>query len=300
VTAAELALAYLREKTPAWSATSVEKARRALADFLRFVEGDFVLPEHVVAYLVDVRSRKTRQGAPLAVQTVQGCLGAVRRFLAWTVVSGHALQDLSSLIVLHKQRVLPRTLSPEEVRSLIEDGARTARERAALELLYGTGLRASELVRLSPDDVDLAERLIYVRQGKGRKDRVVPFGEHVKVALLAYLRTRETKRGPLFFTLRGRPMTLIALQGLVGKAGRRAGLLRPASPHRLRHSYATHLLQNGADVRHIQVLLGHASLSSTQVYLGVEIADLARMIEKSHPRERVKDEERTSSDAEPR
>jgi len=286
--------AYLREKTPAWSASTVEKARHVLGDFLGFVQGGFVLPEHVLAYVVDVRSRKTRRGVAFAVPTVHGHLSTVRRFLEWTALAGHALQDLSGLIVLKKHHVLPRTLSPEEVISLIERGARTARERAVLELLYGTGLRASELARLSPDDVDLAERLVYVRQGKGRKDRIVPFGERVRAALLAYLRERETKPGPLFFTLRGDPMTRTALEGLVTQAGRRAGLTRPASPHRLRHSYATHLLQNGADVRHIQLLMGHASLSSTEVYLGVETSDLQRMIETSHPRERVKDEKRTS------
>ncbi len=286
MTAAELVEAYLMEKAPAWQAETVERARFVLHEFLRLVPGGFVLPEHVVAYVMDVRTRKTKRGAPLAVPTLHGRLATVRRFLEWTVLAGHLLQDLSGLIVLKKYRVLPRTLSAEEVTALLEQGARDARERAILEVLYGTGLRASELVRLWPDDVDLAERLLFVRQGKGRKDRVVPFGERVKAAVLAYLRQRQPRPGPLFFTLRGDPMTRSALEGLVTKAGKRAGLLHPASPHRLRHSYATHLLQNGADVRHIQVLLGHTSLCSTQVYLGVDTADLKRMLQRSHPRER--------------
>lgn len=283
----ELVEAYLREKAPAWSPATIERARAVLAlDFLRFVKGGHVLGEHVVAYVVDVRTRTTKQGAPLAVPTIHGRLAVARRFLDWAVLAGHMLQDLSGLIVLKKYRVLPRTLSPEEMTSLIETGARTARERAVLEVLYGTGLRAAELVRLTPDDVDLAERLLFVRQGKGRKDRIVPFGESVRKALVAYLRERLRKTGPLFFTLRGAAMTRPALDGLVREAGKRAGLTRPASPHRLRHSYATHLLQNGADVRHIQVLMGHASLCSTQIYLGVDTADLSRMLERSHPRER--------------
>lgn len=284
--AAELVRAYLAEKAPAWCQGTLEKARLILDDFLRFVPGDFILPEHVVAYVVDVRTRKTRRGAALAVPTVHGHLATLRRFLDWAVTSGHLLQDMTGLIVLHKHRTLPRTLSPEEVRALIEKGARDARERAVVELLYGTGLRASELVRLTPDDVDLAERLVYVRQGKGRKDRIVPMGERVRAAILAYLREREPHGGSLFLSVRGSPLTRSSLEGLVSKAGKRAGLLRPASPHRLRHSYATHLLQGGADVRHIQVLMGHASLCSTQVYLGVEVSDLQRMIERSHPRER--------------
>lgn len=182
---------------------------------------------------------------------------------------------------------LPRTLSESEVFELIEKGAKGARERAIFEVLYGTGLRASELIRLTPDDIDLLTGILYVRQGKGRKDRVVPFGERVKAAVLAYLRERPRKGGPLFLNARDGPLTVGTLETLVWSAGKRAGLARLASPHRLRHSYATHLLQGGADVRHIQVLLGHASLASTQVYLGVEVSDLARMLEKSHPRERI-------------
>jgi site-specific recombinase XerD len=172
---------------------------------------------------------------------------------------------------------------------LIEKGARNALDRAVLELLYGAGLRAAELAALTVDDVDLGERIVYVRQGKGRKDRVVPFGERVRVALLAYLRSRPRAGGPIFLSAWGRPISSKTLGWLVQKAGERAGLKGPASPHRLRHSYATHLLRNGADVRHIQALLGHASLASTQIYLGLETADLARMLEKSHPRERGAD-----------
>jgi len=106
--------------------------------------------------------------------------------------------------------------------------------------------------------------------------------------VLAYLRERPRRGGPLFLTKRGaRPLTVGTLELLVWDAGKRAGLMRKASPHRLRHSFATHLLKNGADVRHIQILLGHASLSSTQVYLGVEASDLHRMIDEHHPRERL-------------
>jgi site-specific recombinase XerD len=289
VRAASLVLSYLREKRPAWTEPTLERAERILAELLRSAEGDILLPEHVVGYAVSVRSKTTKQGKRFAAATVHGRLAVVRRFLKWAEDSGHLLGNLSSLIVLGKLRTLPRTLSPEEVAALIERGAPTARERAVLELLYGTGLRASELVRLTPDDVDLAERLVYVRQGKGRKDRIVPFGERVRAALLAYLRERERRPGPLFFTLRGDPMTRAALEGLVRRASRRARLTRPASPHRLRHSYATHLLQNGADVRQIQILMGHASLSSTQIYLAVETKELARMIERSHPRERARE-----------
>jgi integrase/recombinase XerD len=277
---------YLAENTPAWAESTVRQARRALLDFLRFVTGGILLSEHVVAYVLDVRARTTPKGAPLAAATVTGLLGSVRRFLAWALLHGHVLQDLAGLIVIQPRETLPRTLNEGEVEALIEKGGRDARERAVLEVLYGTGLRAGELCRLAPDDVDLLAGLLYVRQGKGRKDRVVPFGQRVRAAVLAYLREcRPAKGGPLFLTKRGRPLTRGTLEDLVWKAGKRASLTRLASPHRLRHSFATHLLRNGADIRHIQLLMGHASLSSTQVYLGIETKDLDRMIEASHPRE---------------
>ncbi len=136
------------------------------------------------------------------------------------------------------------------------------------------------------EDVDLAERVVYVRQGKGGKDRMVPFGERVRAAILAYLRERPRSAGPLFLTKRGFALRVGGLEELLWGAAERAGLERPASPHRLRHSYASHLLRNGASVRHIQVLMGHASLASTEVYLEVDTKDLRRMLERSHPRER--------------
>ena len=288
---------YLAEKTPAWAENTVRQARRVLAGFLRFVTGGVPLPEHVVAYVVDVRARRTPKGALLAAAAAQGLLLSVRRFLSWALLHGHILQDLAGLILVRPSETLPRTLNEGEVEALIEKGARDARERAVLEVLYGTGLRAGELCRLAIDDVDLLAGLLYVRQGKGRKDRVVPLGERVRTAVLAYLREcRPRKGGPLFLTVRGRPLTRGTLEDLVWKAGRRAGLTRLASPHRLRHSFATHLLRNGADIRHIQLLMGHASLSSTQVYLDIDVSDLDRMLEKSHPRERMEPDERLPSD----
>jgi integrase/recombinase XerD len=278
---------YLDEKTPAWAESTLSHARHALEDFLRFVDQDVFLPEHVLAWLVDLKGRRTPQGALFAPATVQGFLLPVRRFLRWALLCGHILQDLGDLIVVRHYATLPRTLSEEEVVALIERGARDIRERAVIEVLYGTGLRSMELVRLAVDDVDLATSTLFVRQGKGRKDRLVPFGEHVQAAIVEYLREcRPAKDGPLFLTVTGRPLGRSTLGTLVRTAGKRAGLKRFASPHRLRHSCATHLLRRGADVRHIQRLLGHASLSSTQIYLAVDVSDLARMLEKSHPRER--------------
>lgn len=288
VTTSELAERYLCEKASAWSPATLTQARRFLLDFLRFAEPRVLLPENIVAYAVDLRGRVTQQGRALAPRSAEDALRSVRRFLRWALLRGHILQDLARLIVTRHHEALPRMFSEGEVEGLIEKGTTDPRGRALIEVLYGTGLRASELCGLTVDDVDLAAGVIHVRWGKGKKERLVPFGERVRAALGTYLRGyRPPKSGALFLSARGgSPLSPGALAETVRQASRRAGLSRLASPHRLRHSYAAHLLKNGADIRHIQLLLGHASLNSTQVYLDLDVSDLARMLEKSHPRER--------------
>lgn len=289
---AELVQGYLDEKSAGWSAQSTfDREVDGLESFARFLDGRPLRREEVVSYVAAIRARKTRIGEPLRPKAVECWVGPVRRLLRWASVTGKLLEDFTGLLVMRGGRVVPRTLAEAEVIQLIEQGARDVRQRAVIETLYGTGLRASELCRLRLEDVDLQDRLLLVRQGKGGKDRVVPFGVRVGTALVAYLREcRPAKDGPLFLSPRGRRLRPHRLGLLVAAAGKRAGLARPASPHRLRHSYATHLLRNGADVRHIQMLLGHASLMSTQVYLGLDVADLACMLQKSHPRERSRND----------
>ena len=286
--AARLVRLYLDERAPAWAEATLRQARQVLGDFLLFVEGRSLDAEHVRAYVRDVRSRRNRKGEPWSPHSVESALSLVRRFLKWALLRGHLFQDLGAVIVTPRTVALPRTLGEAEVFDLLER-TKSVRTRAILELLYGTGLRAKEAVALDLVDVDLQAQVLSVRQGKGRKERLVPFGRKVKEALRAYLRERAAREGALFLTKSGRRMVRSALGDLVRQAGERAGLERPVSPHRLRHSYATHLLRNGADIRHIQTLLGHSSLSSTQVYLGLDVTDLARMIERSHPREREPD-----------
>lgn len=283
--ASEIVRRYLDEKAPAWAESTSVQARRALSGFLGCVSGPVILPEHVVAFVVDVRKRRDVKGKAWAGHTIEGVLGVARRFLRWACLSGHILQDLSRLIVISKTETLPKVLPEAEIVHLLEE-VQDVRVGALIELFYGTGLRVMEAAALDVADVDLAERILYVRQGKGRKDRVVPFGLRVRDALRAYLHVREPREGAFFLTSNGRRFNHSAMGDVVRKAGRRAGLAHEVSPHRLRHSYATHLLRNGADIRHIQVLLGHASLNSTQVYLGLDTTDLEKMIERSHPRER--------------
>jgi integrase/recombinase XerD len=166
------------------------------------------------------------------------------------------------------------------------------RNRALLETLYGTGIRLSECVRLDLTDADLGEGTLLVRCGKGRKDRLLPVPERAARALDDYLResrpllARRTSEQALFISRGGGRLKPISVQFVVWWHAKRAGIRARVSPHMLRHACATHLLRGGADVRHIQELLGHERLETTEVYTRVEIADLKEALARAHPRER--------------
>ena len=283
---------YLEERSSAWARSTLRGATQALGVFTDFLRGEArsLCADHVLAFVRHVRQAKTRRGGPWAPRSVEWALCAARGFLRWAALRGHVLEELDRLILVRPSARLPRAIPEEEVRRLIEEGPRgrcAKRDRALLELLYGTGLRASETVGLAMGDVDLSEGVLLVRRGKGAKDRVVPFGERVRQAILAYLREeRPGSTGPLFLSARGSGLRSQGLAAVVRRAARHAGLRRRVSPHRLRHSYATHLLRHGAPLVALKALLGHASLVSTEVYLAVETSDLARMLQQSHPRER--------------
>jgi integrase/recombinase XerD len=190
-------------------------------------------------------------------------------------------------------RRLPQLLSRDEIEALLEapDPRRAAgrRDRAMLELLYATGLRVSELVGLALNDVDLESRMLLAR-GKGSKERVVPVGAPAAEALKAYLfgardvllRGRRSK--DLFVTPRGGRMTRQGFSKLLARHARTAGIRRRVSPHKLRHSFATHLLEGGADLRAVQAMLGHADVSTTQIYTHVDGTHVRKLYERFHPR----------------
>ncbi len=190
-------------------------------------------------------------------------------------------------------RKLPTLLSREEVaRLLAAPSPRTpagARDRAMVELLYATGLRVSELVGLSVNDVHLETRMLLAR-GKGSKERIVPLGAPAAEALRDYLRSARPRllkarvSKDLFVTPRGGRMTRQGFWKLLGRHARAAGIDRPVSPHKLRHSFATHLLAGGADLRAVQAMLGHADISTTQIYTHVERSHVKRVYAAHHPR----------------
>ncbi len=180
----------------------------------------------------------------------------------------------------------------DEVTALVDakavGGAARARDVAILELLYATGLRVSELAGLDLADVDSVGRTVRVL-GKGRKERIVPFGGPAARTLAAYLGPRAERRGPVFTNHRGGRLTTRAIHGIVRRSAAAAGIARRVSPHTLRHTFATHLLDAGADLRVIQEFLGHSRLSTTQRYTHVGTDQLMKVYDAAHPRARARD-----------
>jgi integrase/recombinase XerC len=195
------------------------------------------------------------------------------------------------------EKKLPKVLSIEEVIRFIEspdlETVLGKRDRAILELLYGAGIRVSELCGLDLEDVDLKNQSIRVR-GKGRKERIVPYGSKAKEALELYLEVRGElllespvdDRNPeiFFYNYQGTRITTRSVGRMIDKYVKECALAMDISPHSLRHSFATHLLSNGADLRAIQELLGHARLSTTQIYTQVSMEKLMEVYDKTHPK----------------
>jgi integrase/recombinase XerC len=190
-------------------------------------------------------------------------------------------------------RYLPKTLSVDEATALMEKGYGSAlldlRDRAIVELFYSSGLRVSELTGLDVGSLNLREKLVRVL-GKGRKERIVPIGLKAHEALLAYLEERGSpdENAPLFINARGGRLTPRSVQRNLKIRLIKAGIIKDISPHALRHSFATHLLDGGADLRAIQELLGHASLSTTQKYTQVSVDQLMSVYDRAHPRSKKK------------
>ncbi|AKQ59397.1 site-specific tyrosine recombinase XerD [Bordetella hinzii] len=222
-------------------------------------------------------------------------LAALRRFYAWALREKRAAADPCLALEAAKQPLrVPKTLSEAQVEALLGapdlDTARGLRDRAMLEMLYATGLRVSELVSLKTLDVSMTDGVVRVVQGKGGKDRLVPLGAEAAHWLQRYLaQARPDLAGArasdaLFVTARAQAMSRQAFWQLVKKYARRAGVLAPLSPHVLRHAFATHLLNHGADLRVVQLLLGHADISTTQIYTHVARERLKSLHAAHHPR----------------
>ncbi len=244
-------------------------------------------------------------GRPYRATSVVRALSSVRAFHRFLLREGETDRDPTAGVIRPKlPRRLPRPLSIEDVVRLLAqpDPSTSAglRDRAVLETLYGAGVRVSELMGLDVDDVDLEEGSVRVF-GKGSKERDVPIGRYARDAISAYLtRVRPQiatarSRSALFLNLRGGRLTRQGCAFILAKNARAADLGKRLSPHTLRHSFATHLLEGGADVRVVQELLGHASVATTQVYTLVTREHLREVYFTSHPRARAKSKRRDSA-----
>jgi integrase/recombinase XerD len=263
----------------------------------RIREPRAVREEDLVSFAQTLATKQSARGRPLSPVTISSYLGTVRVFFSFLAKKGVLFTNPAARLPMPRAWKLPRVaLTQAEACRLVEtpsaDTEVGRRNRALLETLYGTGIRLSECVRLDLTDVDLGEGTLLVRCGKGRKDRLLPFPARAAAALDLYLResrpwlARRASEQALFISRDGGRLKPITVQFVVWWHAKRAGIRARISPHMLRHACATHLLRGGADVRHIQELLGHERLETTAVYTRVEIQDLRDALARAHPRER--------------
>lgn len=292
--------AYLRHLTieRGLSAHTIAAYRRDLAGYTAWLAADGVTGidavtlEHVTRFVSD-RASADPPPAATSLARLQSSVRGLHRFLV-----REGVEDADPTGRLRPPKLpqrLPKALTIDQVEQLLQtpdDTVTGLRDRALLELLYATGARVSEVVQLDVDDVQRDDELLRVR-GKGSKERIVPVGSYARAALDAYLtraRPELARRGTatprLFLGARGAPLSRQSVWLVLQQAAERAQLTAHVSPHTLRHSFATHLLQGGADVRVVQELLGHASVATTQIYTHVSVDALRDVYATSHPRAR--------------
>jgi integrase/recombinase XerD len=230
----------------------------------------------------------------LSAASIRRNVSAVRTYFKFLLGEGHLVRDPSERLETPKRwRTLPEVLGVEEVEKLLAapslDEPLAFRDRAMLELAYGAGLRVSEWISLNVRDVMLQDHLVRVF-GKGAKERLVPIGRRAIGAIAIYLRElrpsleRGEGKGVLFLNARGQPLSRMGAWKILRKYVNQAGITKPVSPHTLRHSFATHLLEGGADLRAVQEMLGHVDISTTQIYTHVDREYLRTVHKQFHPR----------------
>jgi integrase/recombinase XerD len=265
--------------------------RRDLTDYFAVLEGAAPSPATVDRFVATLHERG------LSPSTIARRVAAVRGYHRFLIVEGIQDDDPTRLLETPRRAgSFPKALDVEEVLAVLATpDATTAlgrRDRAILEFLYGTGARVSEATGLDLTDIEWESRTVLIT-GKGDKQRVVPLGSHAVAAIEAYLPDRLALRrsgaddGALFLNARGRRLSRQGIHGIVRKAARSAGVdVARVSPHVLRHSAATHMVEGGADLRTVQEMLGHANISTTQVYTRMSLRHLHEVYLDAHPRGR--------------
>ncbi len=298
--------------THGYSADTVRARKIAMKRFIVWcAEHELDDPRLITAPVLERYQRhlfyyRKADGTPLTFGSQLGALAPLKTFFKWLTREHHILYNPASELVLPKQpKRLPRSLlAQEDIEAILHEAepssAAGLRDRAMLELLYATGLRRMELPALQRYDVDLARRLVFVREGKGAKDRVVPLGERAAAWVDKYLLESRPQLlagecEALFVTDYGEALTPEWLAAKVKRYMQFAGIDKPGATHLFRHACATHMLENGADIRYIQEMLGHSQLSTTQIYTHVSIGKLQQIHAATHPAGKL---ERRTTDAE--
>ena len=297
----------LRLEERAYSAKTLDMHRWALKSFLQWChERDLVAPETITKPILESFQRwlyryKQKNGKPLGITTQRNRLGAVQRFFAHLCKNNHLPANPAADLELPRKpaKILPKALSQDELADLLSlpdaSDVLGLRDRTILELLYSCALRRSEATKLDLDDLDTPRGVLTIRQGKGGKSRVVPLGERALYWLNRYLedsRPRlevELNERALFISGYGTRLSPAYLGNWVKRVMKQAGIEKPGSCHLLRHTCATHMHDNGADIRFIQQLLGHARLDTTQIYTEVSITALQEVHARTHPHGRAKE-----------
>jgi len=275
-------LSYLEiEKN--YSAHTIINYKVDLVEFFAFI-GDTPIKQisylHLRKFLAQLRTKNHR--------TVARKLSSIRSIFKFLFREGLIKDNPAGLLVTPRlDKILPKFLSEKEITQLVEapkpDKLSGKRDRAILEALYSTGIRVSELVSLNIDSIDTISNIVKVL-GKGKKERIVPIGDKAIIAIRNYLDSRKSNNKALFLNKNGTRLTDRSVRNILDKYIRQTSILMHVSPHVMRHSFATHLLNRGADLRAVQELLGHANLSTTQIYTHVTTERLKTIYDRAHPR----------------
>jgi integrase/recombinase XerC len=258
----------------------------AVDELAGVVEPDRIRADHVRNYLAQL----LHGGSSRA--TVQRRLFAIKAFFRWREMAAGTPNPVQTMRSPKAEKRLPQVLNECDTTALVEaaggmNSRARLRDRAILEVLYSAGLRVSELTGLDWRDIDEDLRMVMIRSAKGNKDRLVPLGEPAIDALRAWraaMPAAPSTDHPVITNLRGSRLTPRAVQNIVARRLVQAGINTPVSPHGLRHSFATHMLNAGADLRSIQEMLGHSSLTTTQRYTHVSVRHLKEVYRRAHPR----------------
>jgi integrase/recombinase XerD len=291
---------YVRRKYPGSLKTESYVLPRFLAHLRRARVRDVrrVTAEHMASYAQHLATAKTQRHGRLFTEASKATYRAVvRRFFRYLFKQGVILINPATELDVRKVESLPRVIPTEaQARRIVQAPSQWTpfgqRDRAILETFYGSGIRAQECRALDIRDVDLSRFILTVRRGKGGKDRVVPITARAAVALDVYLRDVRPdlmvnpREQALFLSITGGRLRQTGMQEIVVRAAAAAGVPVRMAPHALRHACALHLLRGGADLRHVQALLGHRTISTTAIYTRLDMRDLKKVVERSHPREK--------------